>query len=137
MAQITLVDSFLLGLAEAKHDINAHTFRVVLTNTTPDVEFEDLSDLTPVDMTGLGGNPVVTLSASINGTTHRLEVDLDEYSFLATGVSVGPYRQMWIYNDSVSGDPLVGWLDRGAPFTLEAGQSLRDDPTEPLFTIGS
>ena len=109
-------------------------FVVALTNTLPVNTNSVLADITEISYTNLSSRNLTTASSSQSGGTFKL--DFNDLVLTATG-SVGPFRYVVIYDDTVTGDPLVAWFDYGSSITMANGDTftLTFDGTNGLFTV--
>lgn len=109
-------------------------FVVALTNTLPVNTNSVLADITEISYTNLSSRNLTTASSSQSGGTFKL--DFNDLVLTATG-SVGPFRYVVIYDDTVTGDPLVAWFDYGSSITMGSGDTftLTFDGTNGLFTV--
>ena len=106
MATFTKVLSFPEAVAEKVHNLGSDQIKIALTNTTPNTAWTKLSDLTQISYTNLSGtNPlnVTTTSSSSSGGTYTLV--LEDLVLTATG-AVGPFRYVYVYNDTASNKEL-------------------------------
>ncbi len=118
--------------------LNADTdvLRVYLSNEIPDLaamaEKADLPEITnehgyagPIDTqnAALTEDGVITVAGT--GTTVR-----------ASGGSVGPFRCVVLYDDSVAGGPLIGVWDYDALITLRDGETFLIG-LDVLFDVGA
>jgi hypothetical protein len=132
MSAFVKVNDFVEDLLNGVHNFGTATLRLALSNVAPASESNNptatgngvLANVTQIAYTNLSGGVAPALSSvvvAISGGTATL--DADNVTITATGGSVGPYRYVYLYNDTASGDPLVGVWDRGAPVTLADTQS--------------
>lgn len=124
MASYNKFQDFSEQLARGVHDFDAHTFKVMLTNSAPVATNTVKADLTEISA-GNGytaGGTATTISISeTSGTT---TVNGTEVVFTATG-AVGPFRYAVLYNDTPTSpaDPLVAWWDYGSSISLADGET--------------
>jgi hypothetical protein len=90
-------------------------FVVALSNTLPVNTNATLSQITEISYTNLSSRNLTTASSSQSGGTFSL--DFNDLVLTASG-SVGPFRYVVIYDDTVTGDPLVAWFDYGSAITM-------------------
>lgn len=124
MAAFNKFNDFSEQQARAIHDWDAHTFKVMLTNTAPVAANTVLADLTAI-AAGFGytaGGTATTIAVSETGGTTT--VTGTAVTFTASGGTIGPFRYAVLYNDTAASDNLVGWWDYGAAVTLADGESL-------------
>ena len=118
-------------------DVNCGSdqFVVALVNSpAPTATNGVLGDLTTVSTTNLDTVTLVTASSSQSGGTFKL--DFNDLTMTASG-AVGPFQYVVIYDDTVTGDPLVAWFDYGSAITMQNGDTftLTFDGTNGLFTV--
>lgn len=107
-------------------------FVVGLTNSAPSATNGILTDLTSISYTNLSSRNLTTSSSTQSGGTYSLT--LADLTLTATG-AVGPFRYVFIYDDTVTNDPLVGWYDYGSAITMASGDTFLIDFTGALFTL--
>jgi hypothetical protein len=132
MATFTKVLSFPEAVAEKVHNLGSDQLVVALTNTTPDTAWTQLSDLTQVSYTNLSSRNITTASSSSSGGTYTLA--LTDLVLTASG-SVGPFRYVYIYNDTATNDELIGYIDYGSAVTLIDTQTLTLDFNASTITL--
>jgi hypothetical protein len=127
MAVFKKFQSFVEAVAEKKHDLGSDQLVVALTAAAnaPVATNTQLSDLTQISYTNLSSRNITTSSSSQTSGTYKLV--LTDLVLTASGGSVGPFRYVVIYNDTSTGDLLVGWYDYGSDLTLADGESLTID----------
>ena len=139
-ATFTFFHDFGDQLGKGIHDLSADTFRWALTNTGPTVATDDeLADITQIGATGgytagAGGGYAadgVTWTQSSNVTT----LTFTDEVITASAGSVGPFRYVIFYNDTSTGDKLIGYLDYGSALTLADTETLTIDQQTSLFTL--
>jgi hypothetical protein len=90
-------------------------FVVALTNTVPVNTDATLSQITEISYTNLSSRNLTTASSSQTGGTFTL--DFNDLVLTASG-AVPTFRYVVIYDDTVTGDPLVAWFDYGSAITM-------------------
>lgn len=139
MAAYNKFNQFVKDLIDGVHDMDGHTFKILLTNTAPVAGNAVKADLTEISA-GAGysaGGTATTITTSVSsGTAKATGTDV---TFTASGGSIGPFRYAVLYNDTPSSpaDPLIGWWDYGSSLTLTDGnQFVVDlDATNGVFTL--
>lgn len=138
MAAFNKFNQFVKDLIDGAHDFDAHTFKVMLTNTAPVATNTVLANLTEISA-GNGytaGGTATTISTSVASGTAK--VTGTDVVFTATG-AVGPFRYAVLYNDSQTSpaDPLIGWWDYGSSISLANGETFTVDfdATNGILTI--
>lgn len=127
MAAFNKFQSFIEKVFEADIDFAADTFMVALTNTAPNATDDELADITQIangnGYTTGGTATTITASSQTAGTYKAVASDV---VFTASG-SLGPFRYAVLYDDTATGDPLVGWWDYGSAITLAAAETFTVD----------
>lgn len=132
MASYNKFDDFVEQLVRKRHDLDAaaDVVKIFLTNEQPLA-----SDTVKLDMVEIGagfgyvaGGEDVTNSLSVaGGTVTLVAVDV---IWTAGGGTIGPFQFIVSYNDSLVSAPVDGvisWWERGAPLTLQDGESFTVD----------
>lgn len=121
------------------HDFTSHTFKVALTNTAPTASDAQLSDITQISTgNGYSAGGYTVSNVTLSETTGTAKVVMDDVVVAASGGSIGPFEHAVIYNDTATGDPLVGWYTRAeGTTTLSDGEqiTLDFDGTNGVFTL--
>lgn len=138
MATQNKFNQFTKDLVDGVHDFDAHTFKVVLTNTAPVAANTVLANITQI-ANGNGyttGGTATTMSTSTSSGVAKITAT--DVVFTATG-AMGPFRYAVLYNDTPTSpaDPLISWVDYGSAVTLAAGETFTVDfdGTNGLITI--
>ena len=105
---------------------------IALTNSAPVATNSVLADITQISYTNLSSRNVTTTSASQTGGTFTLV--LADLVMTASG-SVGPFRYVVLFDDTVAGDPLVGWWDYGSSITMANAETFTVDFTGAAITL--
>ena len=141
MAAFNKVNDFVEYAVEGMN-LGSDTLKVTLSNTAPGSESTPptgdgagiLANVTQISNIGNISN--VTLSSvtsSQTGGTYKLSAADKELA--ATG-TVGPFRYIYIYNDTVANDPLIGYYDYGSAITLQNGDKFTVDfGTNGILTL--
>lgn len=128
MATYNKFNVFVEDLIKGVHDFDAHTFKVMLTNTAPVATNSVKADLTEISA-GNGytaGGTATTITTSRSGGTSKITGT--DVVFTATG-AVGPFRYAVFYNDTPTSpaDPLISWWDYGSSISLANGETFTVD----------
>ena len=113
--------------------MGSDTLTVALSNTAPSSETNDpsddgngiLSNVTQISYTNLSSRVITRSSSAQTSGTYKLV--LADLTLTASGGSVGPFRYIYIYNDTASNDELIGYYDYGSSITLADGDTLTID----------
>lgn len=136
MAAYVKFDSYGEALHRGVHQWHAagHTFRVYLTNATPNAATHTVkADLAEIAAgNGYAGAADIQNDVSrAGGTTSLTGVDV---VVTATG-PVGPFRYVVLYNDTAANDELVAYWDYGQAVTLGTGETFTIDVGAALATF--
>jgi len=131
MASFVKVNKFV---ENAVHDMDlaSDQLAVALTNTAPGSESTNpagdsggvIANLTQISYSNCSSRNLTTSSSSQTGGTYKLV--LADLTLTASG-TVGPFRYIYIFNDTVTGDPLIGYYDYGTSLTLNNGDTFTLD----------
>lgn len=134
MATFNKVNDFVKN-AVHNMDLESDQIVVALSNTAPGSEASNpasdgngvLANVTQVAYTNLSSRNVTTTSSTQTGGTYKLV--LADITLTSTGGSTGPFRYVYLFNDTVTtpADPLIGYYDYGSSLTLNDGDSLTVD----------
>lgn len=134
MATFNKVNDFVKN-AVHNMDLESDQIVIALSNTAPGSEASNpaadgngvLANVTQVAYTNLSSRNVTTTSSTQTGGTYKLV--LADITLTSTGGTTGPFRYVYIYNDTVTtpADPLIGYYDYGSSLTLNDGDSLTVD----------
>ena len=134
MATFNKINDFVVN-AVHNMDLESDQIVVALSNTAPSAEVTDpttdgngiLGNVTEVSYTNCSTRNVTTSSSTQSSGTYKLV--LDDITLTASGGDVGPFRYVYIYNDTVAtpADPLIGYYDYGLSLTLNDGDSFTLD----------
>ena len=134
MATFNKVNDFVMN-AVHNMDFERDQIVVAIYNTAPSSEKSNpendgngiLGNVTEVSYTNLSSRNVTTTSSTQTSGTYKLV--LTDITLTSSGGSTGPFRYVYIYNDTVTSpvDPLIGYYDYGSSLTLNDGDSLTVD----------
>jgi hypothetical protein len=113
-------------------NLGSDQFVIALTNSAPVATNSVLADITQISYTNLSSRNVTTTSSSQTGGTETLV--LQDLVMTASG-SVGPFRYVVLYDDTLAGDPLVGWWDYGSSITMANTETFTVDFTGAAITL--
>lgn len=139
MASYNKFNQFTKDLIDGVHDFDAHTFKVMLTNTAPvatNTVKANLTEITAANGYTAGGTATTITTSTSSGTAKVTGTDV---VFTAAGGSIGPLRYAVLYNDSPTSpaDPLIGWWDYASSITLADTETLTIDfdATNGILTV--
>jgi len=134
MATFNKINDFVVN-AVHNMDLESDQIVVALSNTAPSAEATDpttdgngiLGNVTEISYTNCSTRNVTTTSSTQTSGTYKLV--LTDITLTASGGDVGPFRYVYIYNDTVAtpADPLIGYYDYGLSLTLNDGDSFTLD----------
>lgn len=110
-------------------DLDGDQFLVTLSNTAPASETNPplntgngiLANVTQISYTNLSSRNLTRIESSQTGGVYKL--DFSDLVITAGGGSVGPFRYIYIVDDTITGDPIVGVYDLVTPVTITDGSS--------------
>ena len=139
MAAFNKFRCFVEDVGRKVHNLNSDTLKIALSNTAPavtDTVFAPGGAHPPPAATNgytSGGSAVASTAYSQTGGTASLTgTDL---VFTASGGNLGPFRYAILYNDTATGDPLIGWWDYGSSITLADGETFTVDLGSSILTL--
>jgi hypothetical protein len=123
----------LVTTANASTDV----FKLALTNATPDAAahtvLADISQIAAGNGYAAGGLAVAVTASSATGV-YTLSQDAT-VTLTAAGGTVGPFRYVVFYDDTVAGDPLLSFFDYGSSITLNDTETFAMGDAATLFTV--
>lgn len=125
-------------IAKGVHHFHAagDTLKVYLSNTAPDQTADtvkaDLAEISAGNGYTAGGGDVQNDVAEVGGLLSCTGVDV---TVTASGGSIGPFRYVVLYNDTATGDPLLGYWDYGTAVTVLDTETFTTDFGASLFTL--
>lgn len=124
MAAFNKFNSWVEYMTEGAN-IGSDQFTVALTNSAPVATNTVIADITEISYTNCSARTITTASSAQSSGTQKLT--LTDLTLTASGGSVGPFRYVVIFDDTLAGDPLVGWYDYGSSITLASTETLLID----------
>lgn len=140
MATFNKVNDWVEYFTEA---VNAGSdqFVVALSNTAPASETSNpvsdgngvIANVTQVSYTNCSSRNVTTTSSAQTSGTQN--ISLTDLTLTASGGTVGPFRYVYLYDDTVAGDPITGYWDYGSSITLNDTETLDIDFAANTLTV--
>jgi hypothetical protein len=144
VATFVKLNGFVEHLAEKVHNLGSDQLTVALSNTAPGSESIPptgstaaciLANVTQISYTNCSTRNIATTSSLQTSGTYKLT--LTDLTLTASGGSVGPFRYVYIYNDTSTSDNLICYFDYGSSITLADTETLLIDfdATNGLLTV--
>lgn len=134
MATFTFFDEFKKYLGDGTIDLDTHTFKLMLTNTAPDPDNNtvraDITEISAGNGYTAGGVTLGSVTWTETGAGSGIwQFTSADASWTASGGSIATARYFVMYDDTPTSpaDPLVGYLDNGAGFTITVGNTVTAD----------
>lgn len=124
-------------LATKAIDFDNDTFKIILMQSgftfdqDAHEEYADVSgsELATANGYTAGGETLAGVSVTEDDVDDRCEITWNNVTWTAAGGSIGPSPGAIIYDDTVAGDPIVGYIDFGGDQTqLDGGTATIVDP---------
>lgn len=126
MATYNKFQDFVEQLAEGIHDMDAHTFKIMLVNSPAPVATNtvkaDLTEISAGNGYSAGGTALASVTSTESAGTYTF--DAADLVFTASGGVIGPFRYAVLYNDTAASDNLIGWWDYGSSISLNDTETL-------------
>jgi hypothetical protein len=132
MPAFTFFDEFKKFLGDGTIDLDTHTFKVALSNTAPNAGtntvFADITEIAAGNGYLAGGGTLTSVTWAETGAgTGIFRWGAADFSWTASGGSIGPWRYFPVYDDTHASKPLVGYVDYGSSNTTLNGNSVTFD----------
>ena len=146
MATFNKFHCFVEDLVKGVHNLTTTgtgTLTIALTNTLPVVGDSVLIDIAEIVYTNVVTTPnasrVIGNPTEVAQTGGILRLNLPDMTITADPGAIPQFQYVVLYNDTPAAplNPLIGWIDYGAPLDLGIGEALVIDfhETLGLFTI--
>lgn len=134
MATFTKINSFVENVAEKVYNLGSDSLKIALTNTAHTASWSKLSDLTEISYTNLSTRVITTTSSAQTLGTYKLV--LTNLTLTASG-AVGPFRYIYIYDDTATNDELICYFDYASSISLVNGDqfTISFDQSNGLLTL--
>ena len=125
----TIANNFRVLIAQGAVDFDADTFKAiamvegfVFNPATHDL-YADVSASEQTTGCGYtaGGVTLTGVSIAQNDTDARADITWNNITWTASGGDVGPLAGIIIYDDTITNDPIVGYIDFGGAYTVADG----------------
>ena len=135
MATFNKINSFVEYLAEKRMNLGSDQLVIALTNTAHTSTWDELADLTQIAYTNLSSRNITTTSSAQTTGTYKLV--LQDLVLTSSGGTTGPFRYVYIYDDTATNDDLIGYYDYGSSITLQDGDTftINFDGSAGVLTI--
>lgn len=132
MATLVMFDDFINQLGEGIHDLSSDTYKLALTNSAPTAdtadELADITQITAANGYSSGGTALTGVLWEETGAgTGIWRFVSSDVVFTASGGSIAEFRYGVLYNDTSTGDKLIGYIDYGVGVTVTVGNTFTFD----------
>ncbi len=123
--------SFKQKLFEGKFDLETHTIKCALATSTyvpSQVNHDEFADVTNelAEANGyLAGGIILDNTWVTTNSGGVTKFDADDIFWSAVGGSIGPARYAVLYDDTVTGDPLIAFIDFGEDRSAGVGTDFK------------
>ena len=133
MASYTKIYAFTENVCEKVFNLQSDSLKVALSNSSIAQTVDVLSGVTEISYTNCSSR-VITVSSSsqTSGTYSLVTTDL---VLTASGGTVGPFRYVYIYDDTAASDQGICTFDYGSSITLNDTETFTIDFGSSLFTL--
>lgn len=124
-----LANNFRVIIAKGIHNFSSDTFKAiamqygfVFNPATHDL-YADVSASELASGSGYttGGVALAGVAITQNDTDNRADVTWNNITWTASGGDVGPIGGVIIYDDTLTSDPIVGFIDFGGSYSVADG----------------
>ena len=133
MASANKLNGFVELVAEKTFNLGSDQLVAALSNTAPGSESTPptgattackLSNVTQISYTNCSSRNITTTSSAQSSGTYTLV--LTDLVLTASG-TVGPFRYIYLYDDTATNDELIMYWDYGSSVTLASGETFTLD----------
>jgi hypothetical protein len=128
MAAGNRFNSFIEYVNEKAVNWQTDTFVIALTNSAPSSSNSVLADITEISYTNLSSRTLTIAAASQTAGTYTATAN--QLTLTASG-NVATFRYVVAYDDTATGDPLVGYWDYGSAVSMVNGDTFVIGATNP------
>lgn len=122
--------SFKLKALQGKIDLSTHTIKAILATSTytpspsSHTEYANVTnELATANGYTAGGISLANIVLSL--TSGVVKFDADDIFWSAVVSNIGPARYLILYDDTVTGDPLIAFIDFGEDKTAGVGTDFK------------
>ena len=139
MASYNKYQEFVENLLKGVHNFSSNTFKVMLSNTTPNADTHtvraDVTELSTANGYTSGGSATTVSGVAESAGTSTIATT--DVVFTASSGTIGPFRYAILYDDTPTSpaDPLIAWWDYGSAVTLNDTETFTVNFGASTFTI--
>lgn len=140
MTSPTKINGFVEHLAEKEFNLGSDQLVVALSNTDPTTDGVQastaaavLATVTQISYTNCSSRNLTTSTSAQTAGTYALV--LNDLVLTASGGTVGPFRYIYVYDDTSTSDKLINVYDYGSSVTLNDGETFTIDFTGNFITL--
>lgn len=133
-ATYTKANDAIESLMNGGTNVSTDTFMIALSNTAPASEASNplsdnngvLANVTQIAYTNYTDD--LTVDRTLEGVTvsqtgGTLTIDASNFVITASGGAIADFRYIYVYDDSITGDPIIGVWDYGSTLSRGDGDS--------------
>ena len=139
MPTFVMFDEAMLNIGKGLIDLDSNVFKAMLSNVAPAQAVDDeKADITEI----AAGNGYTATGVALTCTwvetgagTGVWRFDSDDPSWTASGGAIATHQYLVVFDDTSTGDKLLGYVDRGASATIPDGTTRTWTVAGGLFEI--
>lgn len=139
MATFVMFDEAMNNIGKGLIDLDSNTFKAMLTNVAPtqdaDDEKADITEISAGNGYTAGGFTLTATWSETGAGTGVWRFDTDNPAWTASGGDIAAHRYLVVYDDTSTGDKLLGYVDQGSSSVIGNGNTRTWTVGSGLFDI--
>jgi len=139
MPTFVMFDEAMLNIGKGLIDLDSNVFKAMLSNVAPaqavDDEKADITEIAAGNGYTAGGVTLTCTWVETGAGTGVWRFDSDDPSWTASGGAIATHQYLVVFDETSTGDKLLGYVDRGASATIPDGTTRTWTVAGGLFEI--
>lgn len=124
MATFNKFNSFVEAIGQKKHNLNADTLKVMLTNVAPVAGNSVTADITEIAAgNGYSAGGTASTGNVFTQSGGVAKLTSGDVTFTASGGSIAAFRYAVLRNSTATNGELIGWWDYGSSNSPAVGET--------------